>query len=694
MNFAAPFMLWWLALAVPVVALYVLKVRLRRVPVSTLMFWDRVYQEKAPRSLFERLRHLMSLLCQLLLVGLLALALADPFTDAEAAAARSLVLVLDTSASMNAPADPADPAGGTRLDAAKAEALRIVRGLRHRDRAAVVTAGAAAAVACGTTGHPPTLAEAVTAAPPTDAPGAVADALTLARRLVAGRANGRVLLLSDRDPPDADSVEGVTLLPFGEPGGNVAVTAFQTRRSLTDPTGYEILAEVSNFHDEPVACRLDLDLAGVPVDVVPLELDAGEVWRRTFTKTDEAGGLLEAKITFEGSTGDDEVVGLGGANLLDVDDVARAVLPARERVPVVLVTPGNLFLQQVFAANPLVDLTVRADVPASTPEGTVLVLHREVPDALPAGPVFVVDPRSDCDLFTVGDELTNPAVAATDAADGSPLLANVRLDRVEIPKARRVKMTPGDATVTVLAEADGAPLLFTARREKGKALVLAVDFDATDLPLRTAFPILAANALTWFTDAAGELRPAAATGAVVAVPLPDGADSEDWSVVPPSGVARPLPAGLDEVTLGPLADAGLWHVAPVRPPETGPDATFPDAAGWPEGTVFGRREPHGPRRERHPRRRVGLRERRRRGRGRRAAVVVPADRRGATLSRGGVVALPAEIHSVNHRSYEPGAQAPAVRITNGFDRPPAAAPTAGACAPGSSSSLPRRRRRS
>ena len=589
MNFAAPTMLWWLLLAVPVVALYVLKVRLRRVPVSTLMFWDRVYQEKAPRSLFERLRHLASLLCQLLLIALLAFALADPFTDSEAGAARRLVLVLDTSAGMAAAVDPDDPAAGTRLDAAKARALSIVRGLRHRDAAAVLTAGADATVACGTTNHPPTLAAAVTNARQTDGPGAVADALALARRLVAGRENGRVLLFSDRDPPDlgTDGEGGdIALLPFGEPGGNVAITAFQTRRSLTDPVGYEILVEVANFSDAPAACRLDLDLAGVPVDVVPLELAPGETWRRTFEKTDEAGGELTAKLVFESPPQTDgSAVAPAPQNLLTADDAARAVLPARDRVPVVLVTPGNLFLQQVFAANPLVDLFVESSVPAEVPTGAVLVLHQIVPAELPPGPVFVVDPRGDCELFTVGDEIAAPSVKATAEAEGSPLLANVRLDRIEIPKARVV--TPAaDADATPLAEtADGSPLLFTARRPAGKALVLAVDFDATDLPLRTAFPILAVNALTWFTDAAGELRPAAATGEVVTVPLPAGADSAAWSVVPPSGVADPLPAGLSEVTLGPLADAGLWHVAPVRPPESDPQAAFPNAAGWPDGTI-------------------------------------------------------------------------------------------------------------
>ncbi|QDT16227.1 BatA domain-containing protein [Alienimonas californiensis] len=611
MNFAAPSMLWWLALAVPVIALYVLKVRLRRVPVSTLMFWDRVYQEKAPRSPFERLRHLGSLLFQLLLVALLALALADPFTDAEARTARRLVLVIDASASMAAPANPDEPGAGSRLDAAKARAADLVQGLRHRDAAAIIVAGAAAEVACGLTGHPPTLAEAVDAVPQTDAPGAVPDALALARRLVAGRENGRVLLFSDREPEGVTLDDNVALLPFGAAGGNVAITAFQARRSLTDPIGYEILAEVSNFADAPVECRLDFDLAGAGIDAVPLDLAPGETWRRTFEKTSQSGGELVARLVFDDAEADDEAGGdeagtAPPANLLTADDEARAVLPPRDRMPVALVTPGNLFLQQVFAANPLVDLTVTGEAPDELPAGTILVLHRVVPEELPDGPVWFIDPREGGDLFTVGEEIVAPNVRLTEEAEGSPLLANVQLDQIDLPKVRPLTLA-ANVDAAVLAEvaaevgaagdADaeaGAPLLVALRRPldgggRGKAVVLAVDLDATDLPLRTAFPILAVNALTWFTDAAGELRPAAATGSTVSVPLPDGADSEQWSVFAPSGAARPLPAGLTAATLGPLAEAGLWRLAPRRPEvndaEEPTAGTSSDAIDWPAETI-------------------------------------------------------------------------------------------------------------
>src|SRR3982751_5115472 len=99
MSLANPSALLWLLLVVPVVVFYVLKIRLKRVPVSTTLFWQQIFDEKKPRSLWQRLRHLVSLLAQLLLVALLVAALTEPFFSWEATAARRVILVLDNSAS-------------------------------------------------------------------------------------------------------------------------------------------------------------------------------------------------------------------------------------------------------------------------------------------------------------------------------------------------------------------------------------------------------------------------------------------------------------------------------------------------------------------------------------------------------------------------------------------------------------------
>src|SRR4051812_29170988 len=116
MSLVNPAALLFAPLALPGVIPYILKIRLRRVPGSTLMFWRQIFEEKKPRSIWQRLRHLLSLLLQLAFLTLLVLALADPIFRWQRSQARRLVLVVDNSASMNA-----NDVRPSRLEAAKAE---------------------------------------------------------------------------------------------------------------------------------------------------------------------------------------------------------------------------------------------------------------------------------------------------------------------------------------------------------------------------------------------------------------------------------------------------------------------------------------------------------------------------------------------------------------------------------------------
>jgi hypothetical protein len=78
MSFLSPWAWFFTLLAVPIVIFYILKIRLRRIPVATTIFWQQVFDEKLPRSFWQKLRHLLSLLAQLLFLILLVLALAQP----------------------------------------------------------------------------------------------------------------------------------------------------------------------------------------------------------------------------------------------------------------------------------------------------------------------------------------------------------------------------------------------------------------------------------------------------------------------------------------------------------------------------------------------------------------------------------------------------------------------------------------
>src|SRR6516165_2701785 len=199
MNLANPIAIAWAALAIPIVALYILKVRQRRVPVSTNLFWRQIFEEKRPRSLWETLRHLLSLLVQLALLCLLVFALTEPFFRWEVLQAKRYVLVVDNSASMNA-----TDGAPTRLASAKAEARRVIDGLRFRDEMAVIAAGTEPSVACGLTSHQRTLLDALDGIAPSDGPTRVEEAVALARRLLGEKRDKKsILVLTDAAFPEA-----------------------------------------------------------------------------------------------------------------------------------------------------------------------------------------------------------------------------------------------------------------------------------------------------------------------------------------------------------------------------------------------------------------------------------------------------------------------------------------------------------
>lgn len=566
MNLANPSALLWAALAVPIVIFYILKIRLRRIPVSTVIFWRQIFDEKKPRSLWQRLRHLISLLVQLAFLCLLVGALAEPFFSWEINRARRVLLVIDDSASMNA-----TDIAPTRLSRAKDEGVAIIDGLRERDEMAIVAAGTQPRVICGLTGHQRTLRDALTAVTGSDGPTRIAEAVALARRLVptsTGEQSPKIqiVVLTDgcgEGAADLAKQDDVRIASFAARTGNLGISRFQVRRSPLDPTGYEILAEVVNQSDEPASCRFELDLNGVVQDVVPLELKPNGKWSQVLEKVSVDGGQLVARLT-------DKADGkIDYSDALAADNRAVALLPKREFQDVRLTRPEpTLFLEKVLEANPLVRLSIvkQSEALATTARpnlaspGVVHVFHRTAPNPIPPGPVLVIDPTGESDLWKLGDKLANPIVTSQDKE--SPFLANVRLENVILPEGRKLTFTAAAGKPKPLATAlTGDPLLALIERPGGNVVVLTVNLDLGDLPFRTAFPILVSNTLAEFSGGRGELHEALATGATVEIALPSAPVNEQAALRAPSGAVQLLPKGVERTTIGPLDQCGIWTIS-------------------------------------------------------------------------------------------------------------------------------------
>src|SRR5438093_6296709 len=91
-----------LIVASAVIALHFLKIRPHRVFVSSVVLWQRVLGDNSSRSLWERLQRIVSILLAVTIALLIALSIGRPQTGAVNGKMRRIVIVLDTSPTLNA----------------------------------------------------------------------------------------------------------------------------------------------------------------------------------------------------------------------------------------------------------------------------------------------------------------------------------------------------------------------------------------------------------------------------------------------------------------------------------------------------------------------------------------------------------------------------------------------------------------
>ena len=96
MTLLAPTALALLVIALPITVLYILKLRMRQVHVSSDLFWQQIVQARPPRSFWNQFRHPLSWLAQILILLAIVAAAADP-RWLSGTPQHKLIIILDTS---------------------------------------------------------------------------------------------------------------------------------------------------------------------------------------------------------------------------------------------------------------------------------------------------------------------------------------------------------------------------------------------------------------------------------------------------------------------------------------------------------------------------------------------------------------------------------------------------------------------
>lgn len=537
MGTLAPLGLGLLALAAPIIALYMLRMRRREREVSSTLLWEQAIRDVRANAPWQKLRPNLLLLLQLLALAALVIGLARPFWLGATPLGANLVVIVDVSGSMNA--TDTEP---SRIDRARGEVRKLIDSLPANGQMTIITASTGAEVWQPATGNRAALREAAerlrAEAGATDLREALALAAPAAERLP----DTTVVIVSDGGftPPAANDLRApVRLVRVGERAENLGITAAATRRTAS---GSELFVRVQNFGGAERKTLLSVFDGATLIEARSLTVKAGGEAGSTITLP-SAVGLLRAEID--------------AADDLALDNTVW-VRPGGNKGRILLTSAGpNTFLERGLALQP--NLIVEkaqggASVPAGGGDYDLYVFDGVAPPKDLRGPVLLINPPQDNGLVAVAGGLERPAV--TGQLRDDPIMKGVDLSKIQIAAAVALDRPEWGRA---LAESSGRPLLLAGESGGRKIAVLAFALGQSDLPLTLAYPILLSNLVGWLAPEAGSGLPESVRpGEVVALTPRTSVDSV--VITDPAGRERRLAPSRGVVLFGNTDAPGPYTV--------------------------------------------------------------------------------------------------------------------------------------
>ncbi|MDB4964018.1 MAG: von Willebrand factor type [Myxococcales bacterium] len=576
-----PLALWaWIAGGAVLLAVsaYIIKMRRRRFEVPFARLWKRVLEQKDANALWKQLKRLMSLLLMIAILGIILFAALDPTLGAVSRKARSVVVLLDASASMKA-MDGDEAGTKSRLQIAKERAKTLIDGMGGGDLALIMKVDGQATPMSRFSTDAPMLNKIVDGIQASDTPADLTRALGAAADALRDRPNPLIVVISDgafpeqqlglvswdkakptqlapSDPKSAAAWNAKNLaaidlsnvdvryLPVGRRSDNVGIIAFNVRRYIANKAAYEVYVELQNFGTEPAHRQLRLYNGASNVDSKRIDLAPGQRIHKVYEKL-PASEDNKLRVSLQ------PVEGAGGSDAFPLDDEAYALLPVRKKQKVAMITQDNLFLEGALLVYDNVDpvkfTPAEYDAKPSIVDGMdVVIFDEHTPAVLPMPPASLLffHPTGANSPFTIRGESPSPRITEID--EGHPVMRWVTMSDVYMDKSNvfAIDAKKGESTLAYSVRDS-----IVAAKRDGKRKILAFGFSlpsegrdgATDLPMRVAFPMLLVNTLDWFAGDTTDLLTTYSTGQRQRVPLDGVVGATEAEVKGPDGVVTKTP---------------------------------------------------------------------------------------------------------------------------------------------------------
>ncbi len=482
-----------------VVLLYMLKLRRRPVPVSSTMLWMRAVRDMEGNVPWQAARPTVLMVMHLLIVLLLACTIARPSIGGGATDQR-IVIVVDTSASMNA---VIDDQGTTRLAHAKQQATELVRSLTRGSGSPeliVYRVGAEPRLVVGPSRDAKRVMRELNAMMPTDESGELSGVFEQIEMVLASDElideatepleQARVVVLTDGSGGASvpASVAGapvdVVVVPQ-PPMGNVGITALSAQRDRADPQMCRVFVRVQSTESQAFGLVVRVLDGQVELGRTPMAFDGPGVTTATIVVRVAASANLE--VVFD------------RGDALEADNRAWVWVPDPSPVRVAVVADGP--------AHPIL-LDVLEAMTGMTPSVV------GVDDPIPAWVDLVIgdgvvldgqlDGQSGLPSISFGPALHDGSQRMEHVVSwkrAHRVLADVSMGSVAFTSLRVLEDESNGATTT-LASGRTAPVIIERASSGVRHLEVGFDLDDSNWAIQVGFTIFMANAIEYLVPGA------------------------------------------------------------------------------------------------------------------------------------------------------------------------------------------------
>ncbi len=467
--------------AIPIIIiLYLLKPKGTDYRISSNLLWKQLLHNQESKTFLEKFVHNILMYLQILIVLLLVVALMSPFIHREGKRGGRVVMLFDTSASMQHKTEK----GVTRLEEAVATACDYVRA-SDNTRFSIVTHDD-----CGTrllsveAVDQSEVVRILKSLSCSDAGGNLSDAQSMLSTLTSeGEGSSLIVFTDGAGALDCRQLTGfseIILRVSGEAASNVASNYLAVSKR---GEAYDAILSVTNYSDSTVSLDASLYDGDSLLSVKQLTLEAGENISCLFEQIDLQGSSLQAVLSGFHFAG-------GGMDSLEADNVSYAVKEQNSLTDALLVGAGNTYIEKAYRAATGASITRAEEDSAALAGDFQLTIYDAgtAPSADYAGSRLLFAPQEG-----MTGEITNVLLEVRE----NSLTQGLSDFQIGVNKACCYDLP--ESAVSFL-EYQGKCVGYYGEQNGYREVVLGFDIRESDFPLRAEFPVFITNVLTYLSD--------------------------------------------------------------------------------------------------------------------------------------------------------------------------------------------------